>query len=125
MTTDALFGYFWARIKKTLVLIEISTLKCIYLQNFTEKQKCLNLGPKMSYLGIFDQKCFIWIILGKNFKNTVVIFEISTLKFVYLQNFTEEQKCLNLGPKMPDFGIFGLEFEKNIVIFEISTLEFA
>ena len=78
----------------------------------------------MSYLGIFDQKCFIWIILGKNFKNTVVIFEISTLKFVYLQNFTKKQKCLNFGPKMPDLGILGLEFENNIVIFEISTLEF-
>ena len=64
----------------------------------------------MSYLGIFDQKCFIWIILGKNFKNTVVIFEISTLKFVYLQNFTKKKKYLNLEPKIPYFGIFGLEF---------------
>ena len=54
LTKDALFGYFWARIKKTLVLIEISTLKFIYLQNFTKKQKRLNLGPKMSYLGIFE-----------------------------------------------------------------------
>ena len=61
--------------------------------------------------------------LGKNFKKTIVIFEISTLKFVYLQNFTEKQRCLNLEPKMPDLGIFGLEFENNIVIFEISTLE--
>ena len=37
--------------------------------------------PKMLYLGIFDQKCLIWLFLGKNFKNTIVIFEISTLKF--------------------------------------------
>ena len=61
-----------------------------------QKQKCLNLGPKMPYLGIFDQKMsylgilnqifLIWIFLGKMFRKTVVIFEISTLKFVYLQN---------------------------------------
>ena len=33
-------------------------------------------------------------------------------------------KSLNLGPKIPDFGILGLEFEKNIAIFETSALEF-
>ena len=50
----------------------------------------------MPYLGIF----------GLEFKKTFVIFEISTLKVVFLRNFTEKQKCLNLGPKMPDLGIF-------------------
>ena len=68
----------------------------------------------MPYLGVF----------GLEFKKTVVIFDISTLKFVYLQNFTKKQKCLNSGPKMPDLCIFGLKFESNIAIFEISTLEF-
>ena len=58
------------------------------------------------------------------FENNIVIFEISILKFAYLQNFTKKRKCLNSVPKMADFGIFGLEFENNIVIFEISTLEF-
>ena len=52
------------------------------------------------------------------------MFEISTFKFVNLQNLTQKQKCLNLEPKMSDLGILGLEFENNIVIFEISTLEF-
>ena len=66
----------------------------------------------MPYLGIFDQKCLIWVFLGKNFKNTIVLFEISTLRFVYLQNFTKKQKCLNLGPKMLYFGIFGQVFQK-------------
>ena len=64
----------------------------------------------MSYLGIFDQNCFIWVILGKNFKNVIVIFEIRTLKFVCLQNFMKKPKYLNLGPKMPYLGIFGIEF---------------
>ena len=79
----------------------------------------------MPYLGIFDQKCLILVFSGKIFRKTIVIFEISTLEFVNLQNFTKKkQKCLNLGPKMPHLGIFGVEFENNTVIFETSTLEF-
>ena len=68
----------------------------------------------MPYLGIFKQE----------FKKTIVRFEISTLKFACLQSLTKKQKCLNLGPKMPDLCVFGLEFENNIVIFEISPLKF-
>ena len=82
------------------------------------------MGPKRPYLGIFDQKCLIWVFLGKNFKKPIAIFEISALKLVYLQNFTKKQRYLNLGPKMPALCIFGLEFENNIAILEISTHEF-
>ena len=78
----------------------------------------------MPFLGIFHQECLIWVFLGKNFRKTIVRFEISTLKFVYLQNFPKKQKCLNLGPKTPDLGNFGLKFENNIVMFEIGTLKF-
>ena len=66
----------------------------------------------------------MWVFLGKNFRKTIVVFEISTLKFVYLQNFTKNQKCLNLGPNMPDLGILRLELENNIIIFEVRTLKF-
>ena len=62
-------------------------------------------------------------IFGLEFENTI-IFEISALEFVLLQNFGKKQKCLNLGPKLPYLVTFRLEFEKNIVIFGISTLEF-
>ena len=52
-TKNALFGYFWARIlKKAIVIFEISTLKPVYLQNFTKKQKCLYLGADLSVLCI-------------------------------------------------------------------------
>ena len=55
----------------------------------------------MPYLGIF----------GLEFKKTIVVFEISTLKFVYLPkpNFAKKQKCLNFGPNVPYLGIFELE----------------
>ena len=51
----------------------------------------------MPHLGIFELEL----------ENNIVRLEISTLEFVQLQNFV---KCLNLGLKMPNLGIFGLEF---------------
>ena len=42
----------------------------------------------MPYLGIFDQKCLIWLFLGKIFRKTIVIFEVSTLKFVKNDSLT-------------------------------------
>ena len=44
----------------------------------------------MTYLGNFDQKCYIWVFLGHNFKRSIGIFEISTLKFA--KNFYEKTK---------------------------------
>ena len=67
------------------VIFKISSLEFVKLQNFAKKQTCLNLGPKIPYLGIFDQKYLILVFLGKNFEKTIVIFEISTLKFLLLQ----------------------------------------
>ena len=63
--------------ENNIAIFEISNLEFALLQNFTKKQKCLNLGRKIPYLGIFDQKCLIWVFLGKNYKRTIVIFEIS------------------------------------------------
>ena len=77
-----------------------------------------------------DQKRLIWVFLTKNslfgyFGTRDLKKLLSNLKSAhYFQNFTKKQKCLNLGPKMPDLFIFGLELENNIVIFEISTFEF-
>ena len=50
----------------------------------------------MLYFGIF----------GHKFQKTIVIFEISTLKFSKLKNFLKKQKCLNLGRSKTYFSIF-------------------
>ena len=60
---------------------------------------------------MWDQKCRFGDIFGLEFEKQIVIFEISTLEFIYLQNFVKKRKCLNLGPKIPYLGIFRLEFE--------------
>ena len=69
-TKSALFGYFWARILKNCS--EHPRISAI--AKFCEETKMPSSG--------------IWVIFGKNlFKKT---FEISTLKFVYLQNLTKK-----------------------------------
>ena len=54
------------------------------MQNFAKKQKYLNLGQKLADLYIF----------GPKFENNIVIFEISTLEFVKLQNFPQNKNAL-------------------------------
>ena len=47
---------------------------CEISQKKNEKQKCLNLGPKIPYL--------IFRIFGPEFEKTIVIFEINTFEFL-------------------------------------------
>ena len=53
-------GIFGLKFGNNVVILEISTLKLVSLQNFVKKQKCLNLVPKMPDFGIFDEECVIW-----------------------------------------------------------------
>ena len=94
------FGYFWAKIfKKFIVRFEISTSKFAYLQNFTKKQECLNLGTKMSDL----------CILELEFQNNISYLKSAPSNFSNCKK-RKTWKCLNLGPKLAYFGILGLEF---------------
>ena len=52
-------GIFLVEILKSIVIFEKSSLKFVQFQTFPKNQKCLNLKPKMPYLGIF----------GVNFEN--------------------------------------------------------
>ena len=70
-TKIALCGYFWCRILKNYSHIWNHHLRTYPIANFTKKKKWYNLGPKMSYLGIFVLE----------FLKDIVIFEIRTLKF--------------------------------------------
>ena len=65
-------GVFGREFSKNIVIFEISTFELVKLQNFVKKKKCLNLGPKIPILSIFDQKCFIWVFLGKKFKKKLL-----------------------------------------------------
>ena len=52
-TKNAWFGIFGLEFEINIVIFEISTLGFNLLQNNVKKQKYLNLGPEMPYLGIF------------------------------------------------------------------------
>ena len=52
-------------------------------------------------------------ILGLEFENYILIFEISTLKFVYLQNFVKKMKMSKFGTKNVLFGYFWARTLKN------------
>ena len=78
-TKNAIFGYFWPKMpyfdifglefkKKTIVIFEISAFELVRLQTFMKKQKCLNFGPKMPYLGFLEQKCLFGYFWARVFK---------------------------------------------------------
>ena len=81
------------------------------------------ISIKKEYL-TFAPKILDFDIFGLKIENKIVIFKVSPLKLVWLQNITEKQNWLNLWPKMPYLVIFREEFQKSIVILEISTFNF-
>ena len=72
-TKNALVGYFWATILKNYCDIWNKQSQICLVAKFCEKTKMAKFGSKNApYLGIFILKL----------KKNIVIFEISTLKFV-------------------------------------------
>ena len=64
-------------------------------------------------------------IFGLKFEKIIVIFGISTLEFVKLQNFKKKQKCRKFRIKNTSFRYFWARISRTIFVFEISTVEFA
>ena len=46
-------GIFELEFESNIVIFESSTSEFVKQQNFVKKQNCLNLAPKMPYLGSF------------------------------------------------------------------------
>ena len=118
-TRNALFRYFGLQfwIKTELYLKSVPS-NLSYCKVWCKTKKHLNLWPKILYLYIF----------GLEFEKNILIFEISTLKFVSIQILVQKKKkkknSLNLGSTFPHLGILNLEFEDNSVISEIRSLQF-
>ena len=62
----------------------------------------------MPFFGIFDQECLIWVFLGKNFKRTIVRFEISLIA-----KYPKMMKMSKFGTKSALFGYFLARTLKN------------
>ena len=57
-----------------------------------------------------SKNALLEFLLWLEFENVIAIFEISTLKFVELQDFTKKQRSVNMGLKTTYLGFFGLQF---------------
>ena len=127
----------WARMLKIHRHICNQHPSICLVRKFPAKIRILQFWTSNPIFGCFRQQllyllswcwnievwCKKWYIF-KFGTNNIDIFEINNLEFFKLQNFLKKWKSPNLGPKVPDLGIFVLEFSKTIIIFEISTLKF-
>ena len=78
---NALFWCFWGRTLKSYSHIWNRHRWIRIIAKFCEETKMPKVGTKNALFGHFLPKWLIWIFLGQNFKNSIVIFEISTVKF--------------------------------------------
>ena len=73
-----------------------------------QKEKSLNLRPKMSF----------WVFLDLELEKPIEIFGISTLKFAEMQKIVQNKKKTIFGPKKPYLDILGCKFEKLLSYFQ-------
>ena len=83
-TRNALFGYVSDRILKNYCQIWNQPHRIFLIAKFREKTKIHTFGTKNAWYAFFDQKLLISVFLSKKYTKTIAIFEISTLKFVYM-----------------------------------------
>ena len=113
-----------------------------------QERKCLNLGSKMPYLGIFllkfgnkvvklelilsnwpllEPKTPHWDALGSRFEKYLSNLKSVTLNLSYSKVWKkrkQKQNSLNFETKTSDLDIFELEIETFAVVFAISVLDF-
>ena len=65
-TKNDLWKYFLTIIFKSYCHIWNQYLRICLILKFREKTKMPKFGTKSAILGTFDQKCIIWVFLGKN-----------------------------------------------------------
>ena len=96
-TKTALIGYFGLEFQKTNIVFEINILEFVNMQPSIQKQKNLNLGPKIPYLGIF------WLQFNKNYHQIFNRYSriCETIKF-------RPKQKKSIGPEML-YQVFGLE----------------
>ena len=86
------FGLEFQKISNLKSVFSISNLLTCKVSS--KNKKCLNLGPKIPYLGVF----------GLQFNKNK--FLISTLEFVKLLKFHPKRKKINLEPKILYLGLW-------------------
>ena len=110
-TKSASFGYFWARILKNYCHIWNQHLRISVIAKFCEEMKMPKFGTKYAFFWYFWPRMPYWGISRQEFRKFYCHVWNHHLQICLFAKFHGKTKCLNLEPKMPDFGSFGLEFE--------------
>ena len=121
-TKNTLFVYFCPRIFKNYSHIWNNHPQICRIVKFWKKQKYLNLGIQMLYWVFLTKNALFGYFRSRIFKRTNFLFQISTLKFVKLQNFAK-RKNLRFVTKIALFRYFWARNLNNCCNIEISTLK--
>ena len=101
------FGYFWAQIGKESCRICNQYSPVCLIAKFRRKPRCLNHGSNMAYLLFLTNNVLFWNFSARISKTAFAIFEISTLKFLSLQNFAKKNKNALMLGQTASLGKFG------------------
>ena len=111
-TKSALFGYFQARILKTFCHIWNQHIRISGTANFCEETKMSYFGTKNALFGYFWPRIPYLGLFGREFLKNYCHIWNQHPQICLIANFMKEQKCLILGPKMPDIGNLGLDWKQ-------------
>ena len=111
-TKSALFGYFQARILKIFCHIWNQHIRISGTANFCEETKMSYFGTKNALFGYFWPRIPYLGLFGREFLKNYCHIWNQHPQICLIANFMKEQKCLILGPKMPDIGNLGLDWKQ-------------
>ena len=123
-TINVLLKYFWAWLSKNFCHISNQHPQICLFAKFHKKARMPKFEIKISYFGIFGLQIYFSDIWNQGTKFCLIAKFWEKTKMRKCIILLKNKKCLHLGPKIGDLGIFGMEFEKNFIIFEINTLKF-
>ena len=94
---------FGLEFENIIVIFQISVLEFLLLQSLVQKQKSL----------ISDQKCLVWVFLGKNLKKNYCHIGNQHPQIWLFAKFHEKTKMLKFGNKNAWFGYFWARILEN------------
>ena len=84
----------------------------LYLKSAASNLSTLKIWRKIKNAQIWNQKSFSWVFSGDNFKNTIVILEISPTQFCLFPKFDQKTEMPRFRTRIGWFGYFVAEIWK-------------
>ena len=111
---NLLYCKFWFKIKYPQIWDEKCLIWVFLGFNLKVILSYLNQHLRIFLISNFGEKTkFIWDFLGQNFKKLLSYLKLAPSILPTCKISRKKRKCLNLGPKMNQLGVFGTEFKNN------------